>query len=150
MNTESIAADTVDVHEVYRILLEDGNTPNAVIFKHQFRANAPSHVLLTLRNAQDEIMALAYYKVIKVDPNSPVLSATAFNLHFRQPFALSREERKQFLQGVLYSMKQLELHAVNCLMSLKHADVFTLLIREGFDEIRSSFFALTKAVGEGK
>jgi len=82
-----------------------------------------------LRNEQEEITAIAYYKVKKVNKNSDILSATAFNLHFRPQFDLSRNEKKQFLRGILLSMKQLGLHSVNSLMSLKNVDTFTLMVR---------------------
>ncbi|MFC3772523.1 hypothetical protein ACFOSW_28040 [Paenibacillus sp. GCM10012303] len=149
LDTASMCVDTLSLEEVHRILTDDGNAPNAIIFQHQFQTVETSNVILTLRNDQREITAIAYYKVKKVDPSSDVLSATAFNLHFRPAFELTKQEKRQFLQGVLYSMKQLDIRKVNSLMSLKHVDVFTLMVREGFDEIRSSFFALTKAIGSG-
>lgn len=147
INNENINVETFDLEDVYQILMEDGNNPNALIFKHQFRMAEPSNVFLTLRNEEQDITALAYYKVKKVDPNSEALSAIAFNLHFRSKYMLTKKEKRQFLQGVLFSMKQLDVQKVNSLMSLKHADVFTLLVREGFDEIHNNFFALSKTVG---
>ncbi|CAG7615058.1 hypothetical protein ACFQI7_00895 [Paenibacillus allorhizosphaerae] len=150
LNTDNITVESIELDRVCQILIDDGNKQNAAIFRHQFKAKDPSLVFLSLRSDQEPFIALAYYKVKRVNPTSDVLSATAFNLHFRPQFALSRQEKKQFLQGVLYSMKQLDLHVVHSLMSLKHADIFTLMVREGFDDIRSNFFALTKTIGERK
>lgn len=144
---EGIQPEDVGLDEIYRIMIDDGNVPNAVIFKHQFSSPDPSRVTLTLRNERQELMAIAYYKVKRVNPNSELLSATAFNLHFRPGYGLPRQERRRFLQGVLCSMKQLDLHTANSLMSLNQADVFTLMVREGFEQFESCFFALSKAVG---
>lgn len=147
IDTENINVETLQIEDVYQILMDDGNAPNAIIFKHQFRMAEPSNVFLTFRNEQQNIKALAYYKVKKVNPSSDILSATALNLHFRPQDSLTKNEKRQFLQGVLLSIKQLDVQKVNSLMSLKNADIFTLMVREGFDEIRSNFFALTKTVG---
>lgn len=149
IETENIKVESLDMDAVNRMLIEDGNFPNSLIFKHQFRKAEPSNVFLTLRNEQQDMMALAYYKVKRVNPSSDDLSATAFNLHFRPAYSLSKNEKKKFLQGVLLSMKQLDIRKVHSLMSLMHADVFTLMVREGFDEISSSFFALSKTIGSG-
>lgn len=148
--TEKIHTETFSTNDIYQILREDDNVPNAVIFQFQFQSIEPNTVILSLRNAEQEIMALAYYKVIKVSSSSNRLSAVAFNLHFRPQFELSRDEKKQFLQGVLYSMKQLEIHAVNSLMSLKSVDSFTLMVQEGFDVTNNNFFALSKKVENEK
>lgn len=147
MHTEHINAEAFELEDVYRLMVEDGNVPNALIFRHQFRTAEPSNVFLTLRNDRQELLALAYYKVKKVTPGSDVLSAVAFNLHVRPEFRVTKAEKRRFLQGVLLSMRQLDVQKVHSLMSLKHADHFTLLVREGFDDIQHNFFALTKTVG---
>ncbi|CAG7600116.1 hypothetical protein PAESOLCIP111_00367 [Paenibacillus solanacearum] len=148
LNNGNIRVEAFDLENVAQLLKDDGNKQNAAIFRHQFKREDPGHVCLSLRDEEEQLLALAYYKVKKADPDSEVLSATAFNLHFRPQYELPRIAKKQFLQGVLYTMKQLELQFVHSLMSLRHADIFTLMVREGFDDIRSNFFALTKTVGD--
>lgn len=148
LNNGNIHVESFDLEKVARLLKDDGNKQNAAIFRHQFKGEDPGHLFLSLRNEEEQLIALAYYKVKKVVPDSEILSATAFNLHFRPQYELPRIAKKQFLQGVLYTMKQLELQSVHSLMSLRHADIFTLMVREGFDDIRSNFYAMTKAIGD--
>jgi hypothetical protein len=129
--------------DIHSIMLEDDAGPDAVIFNYQFSPRfQPNTVLLTMRNENDEVMAIAYYKVFRRDQG--LFSAAAFNLHFRPRFSLSRKQKRSFLQGVLTTMKQLDIQVVNSLMSLKNVDNFTLMVREGFDEINSNFFSLSK------
>lgn len=150
IDTENIKAENMELDEIYKLILADNYNPNAFIFRHQFRAAEPSNVILTLRDEREQLTAIAYYKVKKVNPNRESVSATAFNVHFIPQFELTRNEKRRFLQTVLHSMKQLELDSVHSLMSLKNVDTFTLLIQEGFEQIQSHYFALTKTVGEHK
>jgi hypothetical protein len=147
LDTESIQTESLSLDEIYRMLLDDDSVTNAYIFKFQFRTVKPSNVVLTMRNTKNEIIAVAYYKVIE-KPNGQLLGA-AFNVHFRPKFELPRAEKRRFLQGALWSMKQLDLHTVNSLMSLKEVDTFTLMVREGFDQINSHFFGLAKTLETG-
>lgn len=142
LNTESIHTESLSLDEVHRMLLDDGSITNAYIFRFQFRTVKPSNVMLTMRNAENEINAVAYYKVIENSKGR--LLGSAFNVHFRPKFELHRAEKRRFLQGALWSMKQLDLHDVNSLMSLKEVDTFTLMVREGFDQINSHYFGLAK------
>lgn len=147
LDTESIQTESLSLDEIYRMLLDDDSVTNAYIFKFQFRTVKPSNVVLTMRNTENELIAVAYYKVIE-KPNGQLLGA-AFNVHFRPKFELPRAEKRRFLQGALWSMKQLDLHAVNSLMSLKEVDTFTLMVREGFDQINSHYFGLAKMLETG-
>lgn len=144
LDATSIQTESLSLDEIQRMLLDDDSVTNAYIFQFQFRAANPSNVVLTMRNAADEITAVAFYKVIGKPDGQ--LSGAAFNVHFRPRFEWSRAEKQRFLQGALWSMKQLELHAVNSLMSLKEVDTFTLMVREGFDKINSHFFGLAKVL----
>jgi len=37
INSININAETIDLDKIYQILVDDDNTPNATIFKHQFQ-----------------------------------------------------------------------------------------------------------------
>ncbi|MDF2651181.1 MAG: hypothetical protein K0Q73_6986, partial [Paenibacillus sp.] len=97
LDTESIQTESLSLDEIYRMLLDDDSVTNAYIFKFQFRTVKPSNVVLTMRNTENEIIAVAYYKVIE-KPNGQLLGA-AFNVHFRPKFELPRAEKRRFLQG---------------------------------------------------
>lgn len=148
LDTTGIQPEPLDLNEMAAMMMEDENGQNAIIFKHQYQRAETRNVMLTLRNADQTLMGFAYYKVIKSRPDGSSLSAAAFNMHFRPQFELTRQEKQRFLQAALHSMKQLELNSVNSLQSLKRPDIFTLLVREGFDEIQSTFYALGKRIGE--
>jgi len=138
----------LQLKDIHSIMLEDEAGPDAIIFNYQFSPRfQPNTVLLTMRNEQDEVMAIAYYKVVhKLKKDQDIFGAAAFNVHFRPKFSLPRKQKRSFLQGVLTTMKQLDIQVVNSLMSLKNVDNFTLMIREGFDEINSNFFSLSKSL----
>jgi hypothetical protein len=146
LDTERIQVENrLQQNDIYNILLADKAGTDAVIFNYQFSARfQPNSVLLTMRNDNDEVTAIAYYKVRKLSGDQDLFAASAFNLHFRPDFKLSREQQRGFLQGVLTTMKQLDIQVVNSLMSLKNVDNFTLMVREGFDEITANFFSLSK------
>lgn len=146
LTTDGVTAENdLSPEMIHSVLLADGATTDAIIFNFQYRTRfEPSTVILTLRNEQQEPMAYAFYKVKKATPARDIISATAFNVHFRPQFELSREQQRNFVQGALASMKQLDIKVAHTLMTLQNANKFTLLVREGFDDIQVCFFALTK------
>lgn len=147
IDSEHVVAETeLGLNDIYRVMLEDDEPAKADVFKNQYYTEEPSNVILTLRSSTDEIMAIAYYKVKKVNPRRDELSATAFNLHFRPKFELARNKKKQFLQAVLSSMKQLNLSSANTSISLQDGETFTLLVQEGFHDFLACILLLTKTL----
>ncbi|MEF3305928.1 hypothetical protein [Paenibacillus sp. GYB003] len=147
IDSSRIVAETdMEKDDIYRMMAEDDNETDADVFKHQLRTAEPSNVILTLRGKGNDIAAIAYYKVKKVNPQKDELSATAFNVHFRPRFELHRSEKKRFVQAVLHSMKQLGLNNVTATFSLKHVDVLTLLVQEGFHDFLGSMLSFTKTL----
>ncbi|MDF2719456.1 MAG: hypothetical protein K0R28_6381, partial [Paenibacillus sp.] len=147
IDSEHVVAETeIGLNDIYRAMMEDDEPAKADVFKHQYYTEEPSNVILSLRSSTDEIMAIAYYKVKKVNPQRDELSATAFNIHYRPKFELSRNKKKQFLQAVLSSMKQLNLGSVNTSISLQDGETFTLLVQEGFHDFLACVLLMTKTL----
>ncbi|MGZ9584308.1 hypothetical protein [Paenibacillus marinisediminis] len=126
----------MNFHTIQQMLLEDGEDNMAELVGNVYdRERTPDEIVLTLRDkGSSEISGIAYYRVNIYDSgNSKELHASAFGLHFRPRFEVSSKEKKRLLHAALLSMKQLNVQCVMTRMTLKHFDVFSALVAEGFN-----------------
>jgi hypothetical protein len=144
---------TVSAEDIERMLLEDGEEAMAELFRNQYPPSLtrePNKVILTLRDSGSEaIVGIAFYRVgvtYRGTPNE-FLNASAFGIHIRPQYQVSREEIRRFVQGCLVTMKQLDLRNVHTRLTLNHFDVFAAMVTEGFHNTnaeRANTIRLTK------
>lgn len=126
----------MEFHTIQQILLEDGEDVMAELVGNVYdKKRTPDEIVLTLRDKKaSEISGIAYYRVnIHDKGTSKEFQASAFGLHFRPMFEVSSEMKKRLLHAALLSMKQLNVQSVATRMTLKHFDVFSALVSEGFN-----------------
>lgn len=129
-------AMAMNYDEIRQVLIEDGEDEMAFLFQRQYAPiQGQDEVILTLRDeVSNEIAGIAYYRVsvFNKDKDDESLYATAFGIHIRPKFDITRDEISRFLQGTLSSMKQLTLDHVVTRITLKNFAVFSAMVREGF------------------
>lgn len=124
----------LELEEIKQMLLEDGEDEMAEMFQRQFfPIKKPDQVILQLRDKNsNQIAGIAYYCVNLVTGKGPYF-ASGFWIHFRPSFKVEKNEKVRFLQAVLLSMKQINISWVTSRLTTKNFDVFTLMIKEGFE-----------------
>lgn len=129
-------ATEMSYEQIKQILLEDGEDAMAELFQNQYSSDKSlNEVVLTLKNKDSsDISSIAYYRVnlFKLDRGNESFEASALGIHVRPQFSLDNDEIRRFLQGVLISMKQLDVKTAISRITLKNFDVFSAMIREGF------------------
>lgn len=144
---------TVSVKDIERMLLEDGEEAMAELFRNQYPLSLPrelNQVTLALKDSGSEaIVGVAFYRVGATYRGTPneFLNASAFGIHIRPQYEVSREEIRRFVQGCLVTMKQLDLRTVHTRLTLNHFDVFAAMVAEGFHNTnveRANTIRLTK------
>lgn len=141
----------IDPNEFYEILAEDGEIRTAARFKEIYSDRSKNRIILGIEDRDTNRFAgFAYYKVSLVHPSHPKASAVGFGLHFRPEINLSMEDKRRLLQAALLSMKQLDLHAVTTLLTLKNFETFVILINEGFVDFLANTIRLTKDISHEK
>lgn len=147
------SVQTVIVEDIERMLLEDGEEAMAELFRNQYPPrlrSEPNQVILTLRDSGSEaIVGIAFYRVDVTNRGTPNenLTASAFGIHIRPQYQISREEIRRFVQGCLVTMRQLDLRHVHTRLTLNHFEVFAAMVAEGFHNTnveRSNAIRLTK------
>lgn len=139
LNTANIKpADDVDLSEIMAILHEEGLEEIAREFKEEYPVKTPDHVFLTLQNEQREIIAIAYYRVIKFKDKNKAgkeydgFGAFGTGIHFRSKYQLPRKEKRRFIQATIQSMKELGITFASTRISSKDFDAFIEMLAEGF------------------
>ena len=122
--------------EIKQMLIEDGNDEMAELFQRQYSPNqGQDQVILTLKDTNsNEISGIAYYRVSVLDKgmDQESLGATAFGIHVRPKYIVTRDEISRFVQGSLASMKQLNIDQVITRITLKNFAIFSAMVAEGF------------------
>lgn len=149
-----------EIDQVRQILEEDGEEYLAKMFVTQFsihpnyKRHRPDHVFLVLRpvnvenahkpaSSHTEIVGIAYYRVHAFEKNKEDhYVSSAFGIHFRPKYKISREEKRRFLQGAYLSMKQLGVKVVVSTMNFKHFDIFAAIAAEGFEHMNTQNHSL--------
>lgn len=120
---------------IKQLLVEDGESSTAELIDNNL---SKKHVILSLRDEHSgEITGLVHYYVDLVNKGTTneFLDAYAFTIHFRPRYDLSKLEKRRLLHAALLSAKQLGVYHVITRITLKNFEVFSLLIREGFDDV---------------
>lgn len=147
LDTSNIYADrNIDLTDIEEMLVEDGELSMAEQFKNSYSEQTPDVVILTLKNADNEMTGFAYYKVRLAHPSHTDPSANAFGIHFRPKYHLTLNEKRRLLHAALRSMKQLNAASVTTLMSLKNFETFVILANEGFTDFIVNSVRLTKPI----
>lgn len=137
-HNENIYPSTaMELSEIRRILAEDDEEVIAELVSKQFVATSPDQIVLTLLDeGTKELIGIAFYRVIVANKgnNNEFLAATGFGVHFRPRYELSKSEKKRLIHASLLSMQELGIYHVYSRITLKNFEVFSMLIREGFDD----------------
>lgn len=136
-NQNIVPATGMELSEIRQILLEDGEDVTAELVSKQFVTKSPDQIVLTLVDDRTkELAGIAFYRVMISNEGSDqeFYNASGFGVHFRPKFHLDQNEKDRLLHASLLSMQQLGIYHVYSRISLSKFDVFTMLIREGFDD----------------
>ncbi len=130
-------ATDLALSEISQILMDDGEEQIVELIRKQFVEKSADQIILTLVDEGTKQPAgLAFYRIIKANEGSDneFLDASGFSVHFRPGYSLKKEEKQRLLHAALLSMKQLDIFHVYSRITLKHFDVFSMLVREGFED----------------
>lgn len=153
-NTNIVPATDLSLEQIIQMLHDEGEHSIADRLQEQFDAyRKMDQVILTLLDeATQEIAGLAIYRVYTHNKGTEheFLNAMGLGLYFRSKFDLSPAEKRRLLHSALLSMKQLDILHVLSPTTLKHFDIFAILIREGFEGLekmeKNSIIHLYKTV----
>lgn len=132
------SVQTMGIEDIEKLLVEDGEEAMAELLRNQYsprHSYEPNQVILTLRDsASGDVAGIAYYRVVVTYRGTPdeFLDASAFGIHIRPQYEVSRGEIRRFVQGCLITMKQLDLRHVHTRLTLNNFDVFAAIVAEGF------------------
>jgi hypothetical protein len=120
----------IEIEEISTILEEDNEYFLAEEFRGNFAQLAPDHVFLCLYDNEKQIKGIAYYKVWAKEG---AFFATAFGIHCRPKYDVSREEICQLIQATLVSMQQIGVTAAWSRVSSQNFNTILVLSAEGFE-----------------
>jgi hypothetical protein len=132
-----------EVEEISAILEEDNEYFLAEEFRGNFAQLSPDHVFLCLYNNEKEIKGISYYKVWAKEGD---FFATAFGIHFRPKYEVSREDVRCLIQATLISMQQIGVTAAWSRISSQNFNTILELSAEGFDLASEHNVMMVKSV----
>lgn len=147
-------AEAMDYDEIRQIMIEDDEEEMAFLFQKQYAPiQGQDEVILILKdNTSNETAGIAYYRVSEIEDHD-LLQASAFGIHIRPKYNITRDEISRFVQGSLFSMKQLSIDNVVTRITLKNFAVFSAIVREGFhneDMKNANMLRLSRSIPKGK
>ena len=133
----------IEIEEISTILEEDNEYFLAEEFRGNFAQSTPDHVFLCLYDNEKEIIGISYYKVWAKEG---AFFATAFGVHFRPKYDVSREEVRQLIQATLVSMQQIGVTAAWSRVSSQNFNTILVLSAEGFELSSNHNVMMVKSV----
>ncbi|WIV17230.1 hypothetical protein QPK24_12270 [Paenibacillus polygoni] len=136
-NENIYPATDMELSDIRQILIDDEEELIAELVSKQFVTKSPDQIVLTMMDKETkELVGIAYYRVIIANEgsNNEFFDASGFGIHFRPRYQLDKSEKERLLHASLLSMKQLGIYHVYSRITLKNFEIFSMLIREGFDD----------------